>query len=119
MKKHIYLFDESNTASVYGVGTYIQQMINCLLGNMEIALHVVHIGVDIKYFEIRNMQGYDSYNIPQSSVLQIGGIDKYIKGISYLIRLNCHLPKDDSIIFLFNYFHHLPLIHYLKLAPGL
>ena len=79
----------------------IKQMINCLLGNMEIALHVVHIGVDIKYFEIRNMQGYDSYNIPQSSVLQIGGIDKYLKGISYLIRLNCHLPKDDSIIFLF------------------
>lgn len=114
MKKHVYLFDESSRASTYGVGTYIRQMIVCLTNISELVLYVVHIGSKVEHFEIKQMQGYKLYNIPQFCIPMTGKINNYQRNIYYLIRLNCNYSKNDKLIFMFNYSHHLPLIKNLK-----
>lgn len=114
MKKHVYLFDESSRAAVYGIGTYIRQMITCLGDIPEIALHVVHIGADVEHFEIKEMPGYDLYAIPQFCIPMRGNTNFYQRNICYLIRLNCKYTKCDTFVFLFNYPMHLSLIHHLR-----
>lgn len=114
MKKHVYIFDESSRASTYGIGTYIQQMIVCLTNISELTLHVVQIAAKVEYFEIKQMQGYKLYNIPHFSIPMTGKINSYQRSIYYLIRLNCNYSKNDELIFIFNYSHHLPLISNLK-----
>lgn len=114
MKKHVYIFDESSRASTYGIGTYIQQMIVCLTNISELTLHVVQIAAKVEHFEIKEMQGYKLYNIPQLSLPMTGKISNFQRNIYYLILLNCNYSKNDELIFIFNYSHHLPLINYLK-----
>lgn len=114
MKKHVYLFDESSRASTYGVGTYIRQMIVCLTNISKLRVHVVHIGADVEHFEIKEMQGYDLYNIPQYCIPMEGKTNFYQRNIYYLIRLNCSYSESDKFIFIFNYSHHISLINYLR-----
>ncbi|WP_348724375.1 TIGR04157 family glycosyltransferase [Parabacteroides goldsteinii] len=114
MKKHVYIFDESSRASTYGIGTYIRQMIVCLTDVSELTVHVVHIGADVEHFEIKEMQGYDLYNIPQYCIPMEGKANFYQRNIYYLIRLNCNYPKSDKFIFMFNYSNHIFLINLLK-----
>lgn len=114
MKKHVYIFDETSRGSAYGIGTYIRQIIICLTGISDLSVHVVHIGADVEHFEIKEMQGYDLYNIPQFCIPIKGKTNFYQRNIYYLIRLNCNYSKSDKLIFMFNYSHHIPLINYLK-----
>lgn len=114
MKKNVYLFNESSRASTYGIGTYIQQITDCLVDVSELTVHVVHIGADIEHFEIKEMQGYDLYNIPQYCIPIEGKTNFYQRNIYYLIRLNCNYYKGDKLIFIFNYSHHISLINYLR-----
>lgn len=114
MKKHVYLFNESSRASTYGIGTYIQQITVCLADVSELTVHVVHIGADIEHFEIKEMQGYDLYNIPQYCIPIEGKVNYYQRNIYYLIRLNCSYSEKDKFIFMFNYSNHIPLINLLK-----
>lgn len=81
MKKHVYIFDESSRASTYGIGTYIRQMIVCLTDVSELTVHVVHIGADVEHFEIKEMQGYDLYNIPQYCIPMEGKANFYQRNI--------------------------------------
>lgn len=114
MKKHVYLFDETSRAFVYGIGTYIRQMIDSLKDRDELVLHAVHIGGDIKDFEIKKMDGYDLYNIPHLSIPWQGSLERYQRNISYFICLNCEYSKEDKFVFIFNFYHHLHLINHLK-----
>lgn len=114
MKKQVYLFDESSRGSTYGIGTYIRQMIVCLTDISELTLHVVHIGADVEHFEIKDMQGYDLYTVPQFCIPMRGKMNFYQRNICYLIRLNCNYSKGDEFIFMFNYSHHLSLINHLR-----
>lgn len=116
MKKQVYLFDETSRGSAYGIGTYIRQMVTCLTAIPELALHVVHIGADVEDFEIREMEGYDLYAIPQVCIPVEGKSNFYQRNICYLMRLTCNETERDKLVFIFNYSHHLPLIHQLKEA---
>lgn len=114
MKKHVCLFDESSRASTYGVGTYIRQITVCLTDISELTVHVVHIGADVEHFEIKEMQGYDLYNIPQYCIPMEGKTNFYQRNIYYLIRSNCSCSDSDKFIFMFNYSHHISLINHLR-----
>ncbi|WP_456087844.1 TIGR04157 family glycosyltransferase [Parabacteroides sp.] len=114
MKKQVYLFAKSSRASIYGIGTYIRQMIECLAGKFELSLHVVLIGADVEHFERKEMSGYDLYSIPQFCIPMEDKSDSYQRNIYYLLRSNCNYYENNELIFIFNYSHHLPLIRFFK-----
>ena len=103
MKKHVYLFDESSRASTYGIGTYVQQMIVCLSKVSELLLSVVRVSADVEYFEIREIQGYIEYYIPEPYFSTEDKSHIHKRNICYLMRLNCNCTKDDKYIFLFSH----------------
>lgn len=114
MKKQVYLFQESCRASIYGVGTYIRQMIECLSDRRDLVLHVVHIGADLEHFEKKEMSGYYLYNIPTFCIPMQGENNHYQRNVFYLMRLyGCYMENELSI-FIFNYSHQLPMIRFFK-----
>lgn len=114
MKMQVYLFQESSRAAVYGIGTYIRQMIECLSNREDCVLHVVHIGAKVEHFEKKEMTGYFLYNIPTFCISMQGKKNHYQRNVYYLMRLHGCYMENDSSVFIFNYSHQLFLIRLLK-----
>lgn len=116
MKKHVYLFNEGSRASVYGIGTYIRQMIACLKLTPDIELHIIQLNTNIEHFEIKEEKGYDVYNCPCASVWVRDKAERYFRNICFLLRLHIPVNEHDKNYFLFNYTSHLPLVSAIKIC---
>ncbi|WP_298552257.1 TIGR04157 family glycosyltransferase [uncultured Parabacteroides sp.] len=114
MKKQVYLFQESCRAAVYGIGTYIRQMIECLSDRQDCVLHVVHIGSEVEHFEKKEMPGYYLYNIPTFCIPMQGKKNHYQRNVYYLMRLHGCYMEGEPFVFIFNYSHQLPLVRFFK-----
>lgn len=115
MKKQVYIFQESNRASAYGIGTYIRQMIESLSDKPDCVLHVIHIGAEVEHFEKKEMQGYYLYNIPAFCIPKQRKKNYYQRNVYYLMRLHGCYTDNESLVFIFNYSHQLSLIRFLKI----
>ena len=62
--KRLFLFNEGSRASKYGIGKYIEQLINCLVGNTYISLNVVCFNSGEKELVIESHDGYMLYLFP-------------------------------------------------------
>lgn len=115
MKKHVYLFNEGSRAAVYGIGTYIRQMITCLTSIKDLFLHVVQLNSDVEYFEIiKHESGYEEINIPSPLFTIREQQDRYYRNCWYLIRSNMHIKKEESVYFFLNYTNHRLMISEMR-----
>lgn len=110
--KQIYLFNEESRASVYGIGTYIRQLIACLKNREDISLNVVLLNSEEKEFAKVTKDGYTLYYFPfaETSVYE----DKYYRNIGFLWMTNIQIVPDEPLIFHFNYTWEYPFIQFLK-----
>lgn len=111
--KHLYLFNEGSRAAIYGIGTYIRQMITLFSGRQDIKLNVVVLNSDKNEFEVEEKDGYRSFYFPRVS-LPSDKLEIYIRNSWYVLYSYIEeIGEEDRLLFHFNYGQELPL---LKLA---
>lgn len=100
---------------VYGIGTYIQQMVEYLKNRKDISLNIVIRHSNEKKFKIKESDGYRTFYFPRINDQYNPGFDPiYNRNICYLIRLHIQVSFSDQLIFHLNYYEEGTLIPYLK-----
>lgn len=113
--KQIYLFNETSRAAVYGVGTYIRQMINSLVHQEGFSFHVININSERKEFEVEEENMVKNCYIPE--MINVYNRNRYYRNIFFLLQPyieQSRLDDNDELIFHFNFYQELPLLKELK-----
>lgn len=114
--KHIYLFNSAVRGTHYGVGTYIQQLIDSLK-HTEYHITVVNIRYeDIEFDIVKN--GTVRFIFLPAPVLCKGALtyDAFEKSIPFI--LYSYIDKNEKNIFHLNYMGNKYLAEYLRLVFG-
>ena len=103
---NLYLFNDKNIASAFGIGTYIKELVSALESS-NIHIHIVHLHAVCPTFEIEKTNQIENWYIPEIcnneiSFNSIQNIEDYCRNVLYLLRL--YIPEDtENLIFHFNY----------------
>lgn len=112
--KHIYLFNEGSRAAIYGIGTYIWQMVAFLSGRQDIRLNLVMLNSDKKEFEVEEKDGYRTFYFPRVSLPQ-DKLEIYIRNTWYVLYPYIEdIVEEDRLFFHFNYGQELSLLELAK-----
>ena len=103
---NLYLFNDNDSAAVYGIGTYIKELTH-LLEDSGIHVHIVHLHSVRPEFEIvKKTNQVEEWHIPEvrnhntfSGSIQL--IEDYCRNVIYLFRLYVKDTKD--LVFHFNF----------------
>ncbi|RHJ75308.1 glycosyltransferase, partial [Parabacteroides sp. AM08-6] len=101
--KHIYFFNTKSRAAVYGIGTYLRQVTDCMRSIPDVSFNIVNLLVDVPEFTREEKNGYISYDIPENYMQTTKIIDCYSRNIWFLLRPYIQLQKGDVLIFHLNY----------------
>lgn len=111
--KHLYLFNEGSRAAIYGIGTYIRQMIVLFSGRQDMMLNVVVLNSDKNEFEVEEKDRYRTFYFP-CVALPSDKLEIYIRNSWFVLYPYIEkIGEEDRLLFHFNYGQELPL---LKLA---
>jgi len=102
---NLYLFNDTDSAAVYGIGTYLKEL-TCTLEGSGINVHIVHLHSVRPKFEIEETNQVENWYIPEvsynnNSIDAIREIEDYYRNVIYLFRL--HIKDTKDLIFQFNY----------------
>ena len=102
---NLYLFNDNDSASVYGIGTYIKAMTEALKG-AYINVHIVNLRSIRPEFEIEKTENIEHWYIPEvrNENTFSGNTTKmegYFLNVIYFLRLYIKDTKD--LVFHFNY----------------
>lgn len=113
--KQVYLFNEGSRAAIYGIGTYIRQMVAFLSGRQDIRLNLVMLNSDKNEFEVEEKDGYRTFYFPRVSLPQ-DKLEIYIRNTWYVLYpyIEEDLVEEDRLFFHFNYGQELPLLELAK-----
>ena len=116
--KKVYIFNELNRASEYGIGTYVSQLVECLKDCSDVFCNVIMLNSEKKEFVCDNKEFYDIYHIPKLANVD-NDIKKYYRNVFYFIVTNIVDDVCDNLIFHLNYLWEYDLIYYIrKFCPG-
>lgn len=111
MMTDIYLFNENSRASIYGIGTYLKQVTNCLQNIKNIRLHLVELKSSVQHFTIEEKE-IRTFRIP--NVYEKGQPkERYYRNAYYLLAPYINKNKN-KLSFHLNYTQEYPLIEYFK-----
>ena len=102
---NLYLFNDNDSAAIYGIGTYLNELTHALKGS-DIHIHIVHLHSVRHEFEIVKTDGIEHWYIPElqnqntfsAPVLKV---EEYCLNVFHLLRLQIKDTKD--LIFHFNF----------------
>jgi glycosyltransferase involved in cell wall biosynthesis len=102
---NLYLFNDNEGASTYGIGTYLKELTEAL-ENTFINVHLVHLRSIRPEFEVEKTDQVEHWYIPEvknnntfsGSASKIEG---YSRNVVYLLRL--HIKNTKDLVFHFNY----------------
>lgn len=102
---NLYLFDDNDGASIYGIGTYIKALTK-VLENTFVIVHVVHLRSIRTEFEIEKINQVEHWYIPEVKKMNtfsstIAKMEGYLGNVVYLLRL--HIKDTKGLVFHFNY----------------
>lgn len=102
---NLYLFNENDNASIYGIGTYIKTLTK-VLENTFIIIHVIHLRSVRPEFEIETTNQIEHWYIPEVRKTNtfsstIAKMEGYLGNVTYLLRL--HIKDTKDLVFHFNY----------------
>lgn len=112
--KHIYIFNEGSRASVYGIGTYINQVRVCFANVEDVSLHLIELCSDVHFFEIEVVKDCDIYKIPAKNLSIERQSKLYYRNVWYLLKSYIQVSDCDKLIFLLNYTQHSLLVTRIK-----
>lgn len=116
MKKHVFLFNEGSRAAVYGIGTYIRQMVLCLTSMENVSLHLVQLNSDVEKVILSRQDGYEELGLPRSLFPAGDKSLRYYRSAWRLVQLYCPIAESESVFFLLNYSSHQALIPCMRVA---
>lgn len=116
MKKHVFLFNEGSRAAVYGIGTYIRQMVSCLTSLEDVSLRLVQLNSDVEEVTFSQREGYEELDIPRSLLLSGNNVERYYRNAWRLVQLYFPIAESESVFFLLNYSSHQTLIPLMRVA---
>jgi len=112
---NLYIVDnKASRSSVYGIGTYINQLAISLIKN-DIHVNFIHLNSEALRFFTKIENGVTHWNIP-SPKMKYKDEEKhnnfYFKNVSFILRQN--IKQTDNLIFHINYTNCKPLADVLK-----
>lgn len=107
-----FLVNNASRAAVYGIGTYINQMADCIQNSLsQHELYILDINSDVKEFSVsKDDKGITHYSIPP--YLRRGSTMPYYRYVMFLLS-SC-VDEEEDVVFHFNYSHHYDLIRLIK-----
>jgi glycosyltransferase len=112
--KHIYLFNEGSRAAVYGIGTYIRELTDCLKDQEGVSLHIVQLFSDEKEYKVIESKGYKTHYFPSLDVLHSLKASLSYRNVWYILSEHIQVSESDQLIFHLNYYREYPLIELAK-----
>ncbi len=102
---NLYIFNETDSAAIYGIGTYIRELTYALKGS-EIKVNVVNLRSSQLKFEIKTIDDVDYWHIPEvkyqnRNIDSIQEMEDYYHNVIYLLKL--HISDTKMLIFHLNY----------------
>jgi len=105
---NLYLFNDANNASTFGIGTYLNELTRALKGT-GIHIHMVHLHAACQEFVIRPSSRTDqveNWYIPEIQNQNtfdgpIRDVENYFRNVIYLLRI--HIKDTTNLVFHFNY----------------
>ncbi|MFV0585027.1 MAG: TIGR04157 family glycosyltransferase [Parabacteroides gordonii] len=115
---NLYIFNQTRRGSLFGVGTYIRELITALKGH-EINVCVVNLISDRPQIHIERIDGVDHWYFPlaildQRTISHQEQWDLYYRNVVYLLKL--HINDRKNLIFHLNFFESGKLAEELKNA---
>ena len=103
---NLYIFNESNRATEYGIGTYIRELTTALR-NSDINVCIINLKQDITRIKTENIEGIEYWSFPAPIVsLWVTSSAKqnelYYRNIVFLLRL--YIADKKNLIFHLNYY---------------
>lgn len=111
--KHIYIVDDGARASVYGVGTYIKQLIECLRLSKDVCLNVLHFRSNEKEIKIVEKDFYRIFYFPSVPYISASIVKMYYRNIFYALKGYILLNDNDQLFFHLNY-HMYSIVNEVK-----
>lgn len=111
---HIYFFNSRSRASVYGIGTYLNQVKNCILRMPGYSFNIVSLWADVSEFVCEVKEGYTLYEIPKLSTNSEEKQRCYIRNVWFLLRPHLLIEEKDQLIFHLNYIGYYDWIVWAK-----
>lgn len=116
--KKVYIFNELNRSSEYGIGTYVSQLVECLKDCSDIFCNVIMLNSEEKEFVCEKKETYSIYYIPKLANTN-NSSEKYYRNVFYFIATNIIDDVYSDLIFHLNYLWEYDLIYYIrKFYPG-
>jgi glycosyltransferase len=113
-KKKVYIFNTSSRASVYGIGTYMEQLISCLKDS-DMKFGIIHLHAQVQEVSINEKDGIEYILIPSPiGPSKIDFNSRYMRNVIYLLRDIIPEEKDTEYIFHLNFMGDKELISSLK-----
>lgn len=114
--KQVYLITNEGRAALYGIGTYIEQITNCILqSNSNMKMSLIYLNSSQDEFKIENTSNIRIFYIPEMTFtnydIEQENI-RYYRCVFYLLAP--YINEDEDNVFHFNYMHNAPLISFLR-----
>lgn len=105
MRINLYIFNETRRGGIYGVGTYIRELIAALRGS-DTTICVVNITSDKPQIQTEEVEGVKYWYIPKLVQEQRTTDDQkitamYYRNVVYLLQL--HIEDKNNLLFHLNY----------------
>ena len=112
--KQVVLFTEGVRGTIYGIGTYIQQIIECLKNDSALSLHVVYLHSDVLEFTKENEGTYYSYKFPNTNTFTIEDVTTYYRNAWFVFLSELNPNFKDNYFFHLNYLSEGHLIPFIR-----
>lgn len=109
--KNVFIFNESARGSLYGIGTYIQQLLKCFQHKSNISLNLIELRSHVEEFYIDEINEYKIFYIPNVENIQR---EIYCRNILYIIYPILSEITSDNMIFIFNYYYNIEFVTMLR-----
>jgi hypothetical protein len=112
---NLYVFNETSRAAVYGIGTYIHELISCLKNATDINLNIVKLNDESKEFTMETGERTAYWKIPGSRYYGNDYEKQYkLYYQSVVTLLRQYIPSTENMIVHFNYLQSLSLLNSMK-----
>ncbi len=113
---NLYIFSENTYGSIYGIGTYVRELVCALSGRLS-SITVIHLYNEGEHIMMKDKQGIRYWDFPAPIVAYRAMDNKdlrrlYFRNIAYLLRL--HIRERKDIVFHLNYHHNMDLVNELR-----
>lgn len=98
MKRKVYIFNSTSSAAIYGIGTYINQLIDGLKKSC-IDFELIHLYSEGLEVSIEEKDGYEQISIPKITYVS-KNLKYYARNVAYILREL--IPEEENVLYIFH-----------------